>query len=276
MKYKYRSYAKVNSHLNVMSKLDNGYHEINTHFQIIDLYDEIEFKESDEIQVDSNEKIINRNNSIAKTIKWFNQKYKVNQKFKIKIKKLIPIGAGLGGGSSNAAICLQFLAKFHSIQVEEIDNAEIGLALGADVPIFVNKWSCHASGIGEILGKRSFSSSKYLLLCPKIFVSTQSLYDSKYLEFQSRLNKEINSFLPVLIKENKEFEAFYKYLRNQLPFKTFKKLKLSGTGSTLFLENPSENEVEIFNEKIDKNFRIFLAKGLEYYDFVSDWGVAKW
>ena len=119
MEYKYKSYAKINSYLNVMAKLDNGYHAINTHFQIIDLYDELEFIESDEIQVDSNEKIIKSNNSIIETIKWFNQKYKVNQKFKIKIKKLIPIGAGLGGGSSNAAISLQFLSKFHNIQIEQ-------------------------------------------------------------------------------------------------------------------------------------------------------------
>ncbi len=276
MKYKYRSYAKINSYLNVMAKLDNGYHAINTHFQIIDLYDELEFIESDEIQVASNEKIIKSNNSIIETIKWFNQKYKVNQKFKIKIKKLIPIGAGLGGGSSNAAISLQFLSKFHNIQVEEIDNNEIALSLGADVPVFKDKWSCHASGIGDILGKRSFNSSKYLLICPAIFVSSQSLYDSKYLKFQRNINKEINSFLPALIKENKEFEAFYNLLRDQLPFKTFGKLKLSGTGSTLFLENPSESEIEIFNKKVNKNFRVFLTKGLEYYDFVSDWGVAKW
>ena len=276
MKYKYKSYAKINSYLNVMAKLDNGYHAINTHFQIIDLYDELEFIESDEIQVDSNEKIIKSNNSIIETIKWFNQKYKVNQKFKIKIKKLIPIGAGLGGGSSNAAISLQFLSKFHNIQIEEIDNNEIALSLGADVPVFKDKWSCHASGIGDILGKRSFNSSKYLLICPKIFVSSQNLYDSKYLKFQSNVNKEINSFLPTLIKENKEFEAFYNLLRDQLPFKTFGKLKLSGTGSTLFLENPSESEIETFNKKVNKNFRVFLTKGLEYYDFVSDWGVAKW
>ena len=276
MKYRYKSYAKINSYLNVMSKLNSGYHKINTHYQIIDLCDELEFEESNKIQVQSNEKAIKDNNSITNTIEWFNQKYDVNQEFKINIKKLIPIGAGLGGGSSNAAISLQFLAKYHNIQAEDIDNTEVALALGADVPVFLNKWSCDASGIGDILGKRLFNSSKYLLICPKIFVSTQSLYRSKYLEFQDNENREINSFLPALIKENKEFEEFYTLLKGQLPFKTFKKLKLSGTGSTLFLEDPSENEIEVFNKKIDKNFRIFLTKGLEYYDFVSDWGVAKW
>ena len=68
----------------------------------------------------------------------------------------------------------------------------------------------------------------------------------------------------MLIKENKEFKDFYGLLRSQLPNKTFEKLKLSGTGSTLFLQNPSESEKDIINEKIGKNFRIFLAKGLEY------------
>ena len=276
MEYKYRSYAKINSYLNVMSELDNGYHEILTHFQIIDLYDEVSFKESNALLVDSNEKTIKYNNSITKTIEWFNKKYGASQKFEAKIKKSIPIGAGLGGGSSNAAIALRFLAKFHNIQIEDIDNTEIALALGADVPVFVHKKSCYASGIGDILGKSSFNSSEYLLICPRIFVSTQNLYKSIHLEFQNEKNREINTFLPVLIRENKEFKEFYNLLRNQLPSETFEKLKLSGTGSTLFLENPSENEIEIFNKKIGKNFRIFLTKGLEYYDFVSDWGVAKW
>jgi len=128
----------------------------------------------------------------------------------------------------------------------------------------VHKKSCYASGIGDILGKSSFNSSEYLLICPQIFVSTQNLYKSTYLKFQNIENKEINSFLSVLIEENKEFKDFYDLLRSQLPNKTFEKLKLSGTGSTLFLQNPSEGEKEIINEKIGKNFRIFLTKGLEY------------
>ena len=264
MEYKYKSYAKINSYLNVMSKLDNGYHEILTHFQIIDLCDEVSFKESDDFLIDANEKAITDKNSITRTIKWFNKKYGVNQKFKIKIKKSIPIGAGLGGGSSNAAIALRFLAKFHNIQIKDIDNNEIALALGADVPVFVHKKSCYASGIGDKLGKKLFNSSEYLLICPQIFVSTQNLYKSTYLKFENIENKKINSFLPVLLKENEEFKNFYDLLRNRLPNKTFEKLKLSGTGSTLFLQDPSENEKEIINEKIDKNFRIFLTKGLEY------------
>ena len=264
MEYKYKSYAKINSYLNVMSKLDNGYHEILTHFQIIDLHDEILFKESDESVIDSNEKVIKDNNSISKTIKWFNKKYGVNQKFKIKIKKSIPIGAGLGGGSSNAATALRFLAKFYNIQLKDIDNEEIALALGADVPVFVHKKSCYASGIGDKLGKNSFDSSEYLLICPQIFVSTEKLYKSSYLEFENIENKKINSFLPVLIEENNNFKDFYYLLGNKLPSETFEKLKLSGTGSTLFLQNPSESEKKIITEKIDKNFRIFLTKGLEY------------
>ena len=224
MEYRYRSYAKINSYLNVMSKLDNGYHEILTHFQIIDLYDEVSFKESDFLQIDSNEKTIKDNNSITKAIKWFNEKYGINQQFEVKIKKSIPIGAGLGGGSSNAAITLRFLAKFHNIQIKDIDNTEIALALGADVPVFVHKKSCYASGIGDILGKNSFSSSEYLLICPHIFVSTQKLYKSNFLEFQNIENKEINSFLSVLIKENKELKIFMVFLGTNYQIKPLKNL----------------------------------------------------
>ena len=76
----------------------------------------------------------------------------------------------MGGGSSNAAIALRFLAKFHDVQIKDIDNNEIALALGADVPVFVHKkLSCFRNR--RYIGQSLFNSSEYLLICPQIFVS---------------------------------------------------------------------------------------------------------
>ena len=107
--FKYRSCGKINSFLNVLSEMSNGYHKINTHFQLIDIFDDIEFRENDVDKIESNAKLDFESNSIKQAIDWFNKKFNKDQCFKIKLTKNIPIGAGIGGGSSNCATTLKFL-----------------------------------------------------------------------------------------------------------------------------------------------------------------------
>ena len=100
-----KSPAKINLDLTILNKLKNGYHEINTSFQLIDLFDEIEFESSkNNISLSSNRKELNSDDNIITTVarKLKNSNSKLG--VKIKLKKLIPIGAGLGGGSSNVAV----------------------------------------------------------------------------------------------------------------------------------------------------------------------------
>ena len=93
--YKYKSCAKLNSFLNVTSVLDSGYHELKTHFQLIDLFDEIEFQETDKFLIDANVKLNPDDNSILAAINWFNKKFDLDQNFKVLLNKTIPIGGGL-------------------------------------------------------------------------------------------------------------------------------------------------------------------------------------
>ena len=109
--FKYRSCGKINSFLNVLSEMPNGYHKINTHYQLIDIFDDIEFTENDVDKIESNAKLDFESNSIKRAINWFNKKFNKDQGFRIKLTKNIPIGAGLGGGSSNCATTLKFLLK---------------------------------------------------------------------------------------------------------------------------------------------------------------------
>ena len=98
------------------------------------------------------------------------------------------------------------------------------LALGADVPVFVHKKSCYASGIGDILGKKSFNASEYLLICPQILFPPRTFINLTILNFRISKIKEINSFLSVLIKENKEFKDFYGLLGTNYQIKRLKNL----------------------------------------------------
>ena len=263
--YKYNSCAKLNSYLNVTAKLDNGYHELSTHFQLIDLIDEIDFCENKDHAFFSNTELDPINNSIVKAINWFNKKFLKNDFFKVSLTKNIPIGAGLGGGSSNCASTLKFLCDFHSIDIKNLNMDEVCLDLGADVPIFLYGNSSFATGYGQIFTKKYSNNSKYLLIAPTISISTKKLFNSKFLQISSEVDRSKNSFFDALLNENSEFKNFLRKFKSNIPESTQRKLRLTGTGSTLFIENPLHDEIELIMGKIENNFRVFLVKGLEYY-----------
>jgi len=263
--YKYKSCAKLNSYLNITGKLANGYHALSTHFQLIDLFDEIEFSKSKAFSLKSNTELSEQNNSISNAINWFNKKFNFEQNFKVCLKKNIPIGSGLGGGSSNCAATLKFLCEFHAINPSILDFNEICFDLGADVPIFLHGKSAFAEGCGHIIAKNYSHNSKYLLIVPDISISTKELFSSSELKINPKIDRTQNNFFSVVTKENREFHDFMKLFYSNLPNNIQKKLKLSGTGSTLFIENPIEDEIQLIMGKIENNFRVFQVKGLEYY-----------
>ena len=263
MQFEVISYAKINSFLNVLKKRSDGYHEIYTHFQLIDLKDKLFFCESSENKVFC-DGVTPKENIILKSIEWFNNKFSKNQHFSVTVEKSIPVGAGLGGGSSNAAATLCFLCKYHGIKKNILDLHEISFELGADIPIFIFGKSAFASGIGEKIEEESSDKSSYILIHPNINISTKSLFSSKDLIFCDEINLELNSFLKPLIKHSPKFDNFYKSFKEFLNEDEFKKLQLTGTGSTLFIKNPSKTLTEKIHAKNCENFRVFLTKALEY------------
>ena len=263
MQFEVNSYAKINSFLNVLRKRADGYHEIYTHFELLDLKDKLFFFESSENKVFC-DGIAPEENIILKSIKWFNNKFSKNQHFSLKIKKTIPMGAGLGGGSSNAAATLCFLCDYHGIERQLLDFNEISFQLGADIPIFIFGKSAYASGIGGKIEEEFSDKSSYILINPNINISTKSLFSSKDLIFCDEIDLELNSFLKPLIKYSSEFNDFYDSFKEFLNEEEFNKLQLTGTGSTLFIKNPSEKLVEKIHAKNCENFRVFLTKALEY------------
>lgn len=263
--FKYRSCGKINSFLNVLSKMPNGYHQINTHFQLIDIFDDIQFEENDVDKIETNTELDFKSNSIKRAIDWFNKKFDKDQSFKIKLTKNIPIGAGLGGGSSNCATTLKFLCNYHGEDINSLNLEDICFSLGADVPVFLSGFSSYAEGYGEILKERHSTNSSYLMLIPNIFVSTKKIYDSKFLSFDSKIDKSNNSLLNVLLHEDEDFNKHYFELESLLGAHIFKKIKLSGSGSAMFIQDPNKEEVDLICNKIENNFRVFQVKALEYY-----------
>ena len=134
--------------------------------------------------------------------------------------------------------------------------AEIGKPLGADIPIFIYGKNAIATGIGDVFLDVEFRKNKFLLICPNIEVSTSKMF--KKLKINRLSSKHQNSFLDILLRENKCIEEFYFNNVNDYD------LKLSGTGSTLFIEYYKKDELEKILQKIPKNWRFFFCEGLQY------------
>lgn len=273
--YSIRTPAKLNTFLNVNAKRSDGLHNISTHLQLIDIYDELSFSPAKFNTLVCGYPELNKDNIVIKSIEYFNQKYGANHNFNVALKKNIPFGAGLGGGSSNAAYTLILLCLISGIDLGDLDLNDIGKSLGADIPFFIQSKSCYVSGYGEILEEQYSLNKEFLVISPNINVKTEEVFNSKYLNLEINLNKNINSLLKPLLEENDKFAKFYQnIIKKSDNFKN--RVKLTGSGSSLFIESPTTEEKAILQPKIEDNFRIFLVKGLEYYDFAKDWGVAKW
>ena len=275
MMFNIKTPAKINTFLNVDSVREDGYHNISSHMQLVDLFDEISFVPSNSNAIFCEYSELQEQNLIIKSIEYFNETFSTNFNFQINLKKNIPFASGLGGGSSNAAYTILLLCIISGISIKQLNAEEVGKEIGADVPFFINSESCYVGGFGERL-KESFSKNiEFLLLSPMINISTSKIFQSKHLKIDKLRDCEKNSLLEPLLMENHEFNRFYVRLLNKSS-DLQNRLKLSGSGSSLFIESPTFEEKQILQPKNRDNFRIFCLKGLEYYDFKKDWGVAKW
>ena len=180
--------AKLNLNLDVKKKLKNGYHSLESDICFLDLHDviKIEISNLNEIKISDKSTFVLKDESIlSKTLKCFNNEFKHKNKFKITLKKNIPIGAGLGGGSSDSATLLLGLRYFYnrnpynSKKITLTKLKEIGLKIGSDVPACIVGKSLKLSGIGEKLEKIYVPKNyKFLLIYPNKTLSTKLVFDN--------------------------------------------------------------------------------------------------
>ena len=259
MKVSISSPAKINLHLKILDKNSDGYHNLDTSFQFIDLYDFMTFEQAkDGILIDINNSSLNaKENTIYKAAVSLQELSKKNYGAKITIQKNIPIGAGLGGGSSNAATTIMIWG----LNLNQDQMINIGRTIGADVPFFINCKNAFASGVGDIFQEKKSDISKYIIIDPKIFNSTQKMF-SDYEESKKNKNELLednqNSFWGIFIKSNREVEDFYR--KNSKKHQIY----LSGSGSSMFIKYNSDAEKDKILKIIPSNWRFFLAKPLQY------------
>lgn len=271
-----KSYAKVNIGLQIRNKRDDGYHNIHTIFQELDLYDEITIsKTEDQTELSINNPNIPTDSSNT-CIKAFNEikaAYPNIGNVAIDVVKAIPSGGGLGGGSGNAAAVLKGLNELYSIGATDRELEELGIKIGADVPFFIKGSTQLGDGIGEkltIIDKAI--SGEYLLILPDYNISTAWAYEAfkKYLEEDvdrpnfahflesNNLSETIfdNDFERIVIPAYPEIGE----IKNRLKEVGAKYASLSGSGSTVFGIFNDEAQAKRAEIKFRKQYRTFLTK----------------
>lgn len=217
------SYAKVNLGLNVLEKLDSGYHSIESGFCFIEWSDRFEVKAGRMHLEMSDPKIpVDESNLIVKAIRLLQQEAGLKDEYNIKVEKNIPTGAGLGGGSSNAATTLRMMNKIANLGLSQNDLIEFGKKLGADVPFFIKGKPGFATGLGHEIEELDIQPDAWIVtVYPNIESSTAEAYQ------MCEPNPEPEfSLRNVLLEE--EPEEWRYLLMNELEKAVFPRLHLVG------------------------------------------------
>ena len=179
--YLMKAYAKINLGLDVVKRLENGYHEVKMVMQTIGIYDEILLEKTDSgiiVTTDSRELPKAGDNLVLKAAKLMAEHYQISGGMRIHLKKRIPVAAGMAGGSTDAAATMKGINRLFDLGCTLQELMELGVKLGADVPYCILGGTALAEGIGERLTALSPAPDCYVLVAkPDISVSTKYVYE---------------------------------------------------------------------------------------------------
>ena len=187
-KLNYKARAKINLGLDVCRRLENGYHEVKMVMQTVDIYDELEFKKRNDpdiiLSVNSRDYLGDlENNLIFKAAKLMREWYNISQGIEIKLRKNIPVAAGMAGGSTDAAATMIAINEMFELGLSKEELMERAVSLGADIPFCILGGTALAQGIGEKLSSLPAPPKASLLVVkPPIMVPTKWVYENLHLD----------------------------------------------------------------------------------------------
>jgi len=260
--------AKLNLFLHITGRYPNGYHELQTLFQILDYGDKIGIR----ITKDPNIAIMTpingvreQDNLVYRAAKILQQHCRIDKGCDIHIDKVLPMGGGIGGGSSNAATTLALLNKLWHCHLTLDELAKIGLALGADVPVFVHGYSAFAHGVGERLSPVDLPSKWYLVATPKnIHIATSGVFAHPELPRNTakidtsdyQFEKTHNDCETLVAKLHPEVAYLLQWLLNYAPS------RLTGTGASVFGVFESQQDAQSTLLQLPLEYTGFVSRGV--------------
>ena len=258
--------AKLNLFLHITGRRADGYHSLQTIFQLLDYGDSLTFtlNQSGDISLSpAMDTVAAEDNLIVRAARLLQSAAGCTQGCDIVIDKQIPMGAGLGGGSSNAATALVGLNQLWQSGLSSDELADLGTQLGADVPVFVRGNTAFAEGIGELLTAVELPEQWYLVITPDVQVSTAEIFSNPQLtrdtspikiralsevQYRNDCQAVVTELYPA-VKKALEWISDY---RNPL---------MTGTGASVFCSFDNQTEAQQALDLVPKQWSAFIARG---------------
>jgi 4-diphosphocytidyl-2-C-methyl-D-erythritol kinase len=286
-----KSYAKINLGLEVVGKRKDGYHDLRTIFQTIDLYDTLQIKENKKgtLHIHGNDKTISwdEENTVHKAFQQIYTQFNLNQGFDVYVKKKIQPGSGLGGGSSNAAVILFFLKEYFQLPLNLEDMIAIGEKIGADVPFFLVGGTVLGEGIGEKLTIIDQLEEKDItVVVPKTRVSTSLIFSNLNLTsngFESKISLFIRTGKLEILENHLEDVTFKLFpelgvIKKRMAEMECPLILMSGSGSSIYCIHKGEDQKLCFDQNNLMESNIFHTKILNrqnYFKRIGAWPSGK-
>ena len=264
---KLNSPAKLNLMLHITGRRADGYHLLQTVFQFINLNDLMVFEatESPGInRLNSQTPVVESEDIVLRAAHLLQSRFDVERGVQISIEKNIPIGGGLGGGSSNAATCLLALNQLWDLNLPLDELSAIGLELGADVPVFVRGYAAWADGVGEHLTPIELPVPYYLVIFPNINVSTAEIFNDE------ELTRNCDAITIRAFLAGAGINVCETVARKRYPvigealdwLNQFAEARMTGTGACIFAPFDSLKAVEGVKSRVPLHWQSFIARGM--------------
>ena len=269
----YPAPAKLNLFLHITGRREDGYHLLQSVFRILDWGDTVYLKPTDDGVIarddDGIEGVDDADDLMIRAAKLLQQHSGTTKGARIKIDKRIPMGGGMGGGSSDAATVLVALNQLWGLNRSLSQLAEMGLTLGADVPVFVFGENAFAEGIGEQLTPIELPKRWYLCVMPGVSTGTAKLFanqsltrDSEPVKISNFLEGHVqgNAFEPVLRRLEPAVEQVFALMNSRISATP----RLTGTGSVVFAEFPDRDSAQASLQVLPTGLNAWVAASADH------------